>query len=69
MRILLSYILVELNWRLQQLAVAKLDEFKETIETLNDSLDDKEVHSNESNEKSKDIESDPVYLILTSEKP
>ena len=69
MCILLSYFLVELNWRFQQLAVAKLDEFKETIETFNYSLEDKEVHSNESNEKSKDIESDPVYFILTSEKP
>ena len=38
---------------------------KETIEALNDSLDDnEEVYSNESKEKSKDIESQPAYYIL-----
>ena len=38
---------------------------KETIEALNDSLDDnEEVYSNESKEESKDIESHPAYFIL-----
>ena len=37
-----------------------------TIEALNDSLDEnEEVYSNESKEKSKDIESHPVYSILS----
>ena len=41
--------------------------FKETIEALNNSLDDnEEVYSNESKEESKDIESQshPAYFIL-----
>ena len=43
----------------------EIDEIKETIEALNDSLDDnEEVYSNESKEKSKDIESQPAYYIL-----
>ena len=41
------------------------DEIKETIEALNDSLDDnEEVYSAESKEKTKDIESKPAYFIL-----
>ena len=37
----------------------------ETIEALNDSLDDnEEVYSNKSKEESKDIESRPAYFIL-----
>ena len=44
----------------------KIDEIKETIETLNDSLDDnEEVYSNRSKEKYKDIESHPTYSILS----
>ena len=43
----------------------EIDEIKETIEALNDGLDDnEEVYSNESKEKSKDIESQPAYYIL-----
>ena len=42
-----------------------MEEIKETIEALNDNLDDnEEMHSNESKEKSKDIESHPAYSIL-----
>ena len=41
-------------------------ELKETIDALNDSLDDnEEVYSNESKEKYKDIESHPTYSILS----
>ena len=43
----------------------KIVVLKETIEALNDSLDDnEEVYSSESKEKSKDIESHPAYFIL-----
>ena len=49
------------NWFCQQ-----IDEIKETIDELNDSLDDnEEVYSNESKEESKDIESHPAYFILS----
>ena len=42
-----------------------MEEVKETIEALNDSLDDnEEVYSNKSQEKFKDIESQPAYYIL-----
>ena len=40
-------------------------EIKETIEALNDTLDDNEKENlNKSKEKSKDIESHPAYYIL-----
>ena len=43
-----------------------LNTAKETIEALNDSLDDnEEVYSKESKEESKGIESHPAYFILS----
>ena len=43
----------------------EIDEVKETIEALKDSLDDKEeVYSKDFKEKFKDIESPPAYLIM-----
>ena len=48
------------NWFCQQ-----IDEIKETIDELNDSLDDnEEVYSNESKEESKEIEFHRAYSIL-----
>ena len=45
----------------------EIDEVKETIKALNNSLEDnEEVYSNNSKEKSKDIESIPAYLIVSS---
>ena len=64
--------MVELNWRqinseLTSLTtcIYEIDEVYETIEALNDSLDDnEEVYWNESKDNSKDIESHPAYFIM-----